>query len=365
MDPLTTAAVTAGRRYLLGKVLRWVAVLLPLVLVGGMALLIYTTLVLGGDQTEDGSVPADACIARAGNQKTLGVGQLTGEQVANARTIVAVGRKHDVPDEGIHVALITALQESNLNNVPYGDRDSVGLFQQREAWGTYTERMDPATSAEMFYTGGRQGQPGLLDIHGWRTMAPTVAAQAVQVSAFPTAYAKWETTASELLGTKGVGGARCSSPPGGSAEIVKAAQDWMGTPYSWGGGGIEGPSEGFAQGAGTKGFDCSSLVQYAVYASTGTLLPRTTSEQARVVEEVALDEAEAGDLLFFHSGSDPDGVYHHVGIYDGRGGMVHAPRTGKTVERVAEVLENPYWESQLTLVGRVAYSSRGDHGKRA
>lgn len=205
----------------------------------------------------------------------------------------------------------------------------------------------------MFYTGGRGGQKGLLDIEGWKVMEPTVAAQSVQVSAFPTAYAKWESTAMQLLGVKGMDDVRCTSTNISTSGIVKAAQKWMGTPYSWGGGGISGPSEGFGRGAGIVGFDCSSLVQNAVYASTGVLLPRTTTPQARALEEIPRSAVEAGDLLFFRSPGAPVDTYHHVGIYDGRGGMIHAPRTGKTVERVADVFDNSYWSGQLEFIGRV------------
>lgn len=354
MDPVTTAAVEAVRRYVLRKILRWTAVLLPLVLVACLALMVYATSIFGGPDAEVDSAGSGSCSSVDGGKVEQKQGDLTGEQVANAKTIVAVGHKLKVSERGILVALMTALQESNLNNVPYGDRDSVGLFQQRDAWGSSIERMDPATSATMFFTGGRQGQPGLLDFKDWKSMDLTVAAQTVQASAFPTAYAKWEDAATKLLGMKGVGGSQCSSSPVSTSSIVEAARTWLGTPYSWGGGGIDGPSEGFAQGAGIKGFDCSSLVQNAVYSSTGVTLPRTTGEQAKAVEEVSLDNAEAGDLLFFLMPGAPEGAYHHVGVYDGKGGMVHAPRTGKSVEVVADVKENSYWKSQLALVGRVS-----------
>lgn len=360
MDPVTTAALEAARRYVLRKILRWTAVLLPLVMVACLALIVYATLIFGGSDAEVDSAGSGSCSSIDGGKVEQKQGDLTGEQVANAKTIVAVGNKLKVSKRGILVALMTALQESNLNNVPYGDRDSVGLFQQREAWGSNSERMDPATSTTMFFTGGRQGQPGLLDVDDWKGMDLTVAAQTVQASAFPTAYAKWEETASKLLGEKGVGDAKCSVATVSTSSIVEAARKWLGTPYSWGGGGIDGPSEGFAQGAGTKGFDCSSLVQNAVYSSTGVTLPRTTGEQAKVVEEISFHEAQAGDLLFFLSPGAPAGSYHHVGIYDGKGGMVHAPRTGKNVEVVSDVRGNPYWKSQLALVGRVSGAEAED-----
>jgi LysM repeat protein len=126
-----------------------------------------------------------------------GVTALTSEQEGNARIIIQVGREQGVPDYGIIIALATAMQESSLRNIDYGDRDSVGLFQQRTStgWGTIEEIMDPYHSAYLFYQGRSGYTRGLLDISGWQSMALTVAAQSVQVSAYPNAYAKWETSA--------------------------------------------------------------------------------------------------------------------------------------------------------------------------
>jgi LysM repeat protein len=122
---------------------------------------------------------------------------LTAEQEANARIIIQVGREQGVPDYGIIIALATAMQESSLRNIDYGDRDSVGLFQQRTStgWGSVDDIMNPHHSAFLFYQGRSGYTRGLLDISGWQSMALTVAAQKVQVSAYPNHYAKWETSA--------------------------------------------------------------------------------------------------------------------------------------------------------------------------
>lgn len=126
---------------------------------------------------------------------------LASEQRANAATIVAVGRSLGVSDHGIVIALAAALQESSLRNLDHGDRDSVGLFQQRpsQGWGSVASLQDPATATKRFFTGNPGHTRGLLDVPGWSSMNVTTAAQAVQVSAYPTAYAKWEKTARSLL----------------------------------------------------------------------------------------------------------------------------------------------------------------------
>ncbi len=153
----------------------------------------------------------DACAAPGGIPDTEPVDELDATQVANVTTVVEVGRRLEVPLRGLVVAVATIMQESGARNlasyanpgsldyphdaVAPGDFDSVGLFQQRDAWGPLADRMDPAATAAMFYTGGRGGQPGLLDIAGWEAMEVWEAAQAVQVSAFPNAYARWEPVA--------------------------------------------------------------------------------------------------------------------------------------------------------------------------
>ncbi len=134
---------------------------------------------------------------------------LTAEQVSVAKSIISVGRSLGVSDQGIVIALAAAAQESTLRNLAYGDRDSVGVFQQRPSagWGTVTELTTVEHATRLFY--GGPGNPragitrGLLDIPGWQGMTLTQAAQAVQNSAYPDAYAKWETSARSWLATLG------------------------------------------------------------------------------------------------------------------------------------------------------------------
>jgi LysM repeat protein len=128
---------------------------------------------------------------------------------ANARIIISVGRSLGVSDYGIVIALSAAAQESGLQNLTYGDRDSVGLFQQRPStgWGTVSQLTSPTYAAELFYGGphnpNKGNTRGLLDIAGWQSMTVTQAAQAVQISGAPTAYAKWEASARAWLAQLG------------------------------------------------------------------------------------------------------------------------------------------------------------------
>jgi hypothetical protein len=112
---------------------------------------------------------------------------LTPEQAQNAALVAAVAYRLGLPDHAVTVALATALQESELRNLPYGDRDSVGLFQQRpsQGWGTSAQLLDPIYATTAFYG-------ALTKVAGWQAMAVTDAAQAVQHSGSPEAYAAWE-----------------------------------------------------------------------------------------------------------------------------------------------------------------------------
>lgn len=121
------------------------------------------------------------------------------EQLRNAAIIVQVGRSLGASARDIQIALMAALVESGLRNLSYGDRDSIGMFQQRDAWGSHADRLDPHKSARMFFLGGAQGQRGLLDFDNRNSMGMGEAAQAVQVSAFPDRYAQQEQAASGIL----------------------------------------------------------------------------------------------------------------------------------------------------------------------
>ncbi|WEH15479.1 heavy metal transporter [Streptomyces sp. VNUA24] len=117
----------------------------------------------------------------------------TPEQAANAATISAVGTSRDLPERAVTIALATALQESGLRNIAHGDRDSLGLFQQRpsQGWGTEQQIQDPVYAAGEFYE-------HLVKVADYERLPLTVAAQKVQRSGYPEAYAKHEPDATLL-----------------------------------------------------------------------------------------------------------------------------------------------------------------------
>ncbi|MDM8086205.1 hypothetical protein QUV83_15635 [Cellulomonas cellasea] len=112
---------------------------------------------------------------------------LSPEQAGNAALLSATAIRRGLPARAVTIAIATALQESRLINIDYGDRDSVGLFQQRpsQGWGTVEQIMDPVYSTNAFYD-------GLVKVQGYEQLPITEAAQAVQRSGFPDAYAQHE-----------------------------------------------------------------------------------------------------------------------------------------------------------------------------
>jgi cell wall-associated NlpC family hydrolase len=250
---------------------------------------------------------------------------LDADQLKNARTIIEVGRSLKVPDRGLVIAIATALQESTLKNLEGGDRDSVGLFQQRNAWASTSERLDPATSARMFYTGGRAGQRGLLDIVNWSTMSITFAAQAVQISAFPLAYAKWETLASSLVQSViGNDPLACADPiayglPSGAVgKMLKTALDQQGDPYIFGA-------------IGPDAFDCSGLIVYSWMKAGYRVKVRTAAAMWKFSTPIPRGSEKPGDMLFGQFNTRVPGA-GHVMIVVKPGLAVQAPATGQNVK---------------------------------
>ncbi|TDB83783.1 hydrolase Nlp/P60 [Actinomadura sp. 7K534] len=154
--------------------------------------------------------------------------------------------------------------------------------------------------------------------------------------------------------------ARYAAPTatGRGATAVKAALRWLGTPYSWGGGGPSGPTYGIAHGAAIKGFDCSGLTQHA-WAQAGARIPRVAADQYNAGTHIPRRALQPGDLLFFASNTDNPATIHHVGIYYGHGRMIHAPHTGDVV-RIAQFTGDPHRERQYIGATRPATSHTTD-----
>ncbi|WP_262284409.1 hypothetical protein [Micromonospora sp. MA102] len=123
---------------------------------------------------------------------------LNDEQTANAKAIIAATKKAGLPERAAVISIATSLQESKLENLGHlgdqNDHDSLGLFQQRPSsgWGTPEQITNPEYATLAF-------EKGLKQVDGWETMPLTEAAQTVQVSAYPDAYAQWEQQATDIV----------------------------------------------------------------------------------------------------------------------------------------------------------------------
>src|SRR5450631_3069217 len=210
---------------------RWVGrIVLPLILVmvGGAGFIAYNTF--------KANFGEPSCRATAlGRSATF-----SPEQTANAATITAIALRRGLPARAATIANATAIVESKLRNITYGDRDSLGLFQQRpsQGWGTQAQILDPVYATNKFYD-------ALVKVDGYQSMAITKVAQEVQHSGFPQAYADHEEQgrilASTLAGHSpgGIGcqldAATASTP---AATIAAHLTDELGVPATVQAGGV-------------------------------------------------------------------------------------------------------------------------------
>lgn len=293
------------------------------------------------------------------NGKVPAIAPYSATAIENAAVIMKVGESLGIPAQGQLVALITAMQESQLGDHPGtstpDENGDAGIFQQRQKpgwYGTLAEVNDAATAAKTFYEGktlteevpggaGPKGYhiPGLKNIKGWEALAPTVAAQRVQRSATPTAYAAHETKAREIMSalsgvdinidTSQPGSALCGEGDNGATaagsgsvpEVIKVAKSSMGARYNLGSRGHDGPTGG-AQ-------DCSGLTTYAYWKGAGIRLPRTARGQWAALRSHAVtpDKVQPGDLIFEAWGRLGSTV-SHVTMYIGSGETIEASRSG-------------------------------------
>lgn len=158
-----------------------------------------------------------------------------GEQLDNAAAIISAANEYDMGLRGAQVGVMTAMEESTLQNIAYGDNamnpngmvaDSIGLFQQQSSWGSVDERMDPATSAALFFA-------RLATLPGWEGLAPEDAAHAIQVNDRADRYAEhWEDAVAVVAAL--TGGASCATSGTLTAEGWSLpSNDAVSSTYGW------------------------------------------------------------------------------------------------------------------------------------
>ncbi|WP_158578908.1 C40 family peptidase [Spongiactinospora rosea] len=276
----------------------------------GAALLLLIGLFIAAAGSILTSSGGPGCLITPGpdsSQQSLGT--LDEEQKRNATLIIQAALHRDLPTRAAVIAVATALQESRLRNATYGHLDSLGLFQQRpsQGWGSPEQILDPAYATSQFYD-------RLVKIPRWERLPLAHAAQAVQRSAFPNAYTKWEPLSQRLVDA--VAGF-CVVPVGGEgvSAVLAYAHAQLGKPYIWG---AEGPAA----------FDCSGLTMRA-YQAAGLNIPRVAADQWRYGPPVPRGQEKPGDLVFFRMYR---GEPQHVGLVIGNRQMIHAPNSRDVVK---------------------------------
>ncbi|WP_283780214.1 C40 family peptidase [Nocardia sputi] len=355
-----------------------------------VALLLLLLVLLGVDQTTSCAAPMWAGAAGGVSGPTgQTVAGLSESQLQLARNGVAIGKQRGMPENVIIAELAAQATESSFRNlanpaVPESlnysndglgyDHDSVGPHQMRASvWDSVgiAKLMDPIYQINWFYDHATQ-----LGAAAER-MSPAELAQAIERSA-PNAYAGQLELARRLyamfadLDPGSMPRTPGGSPPAGCGTtdsgtplpaeakefgraVIEHGARWIGTPYVWGGGDVNGPTGG--------GFDCSGLTLYAVYHASGgrIRLPHYTQAQQDhpSAQIVPFAQRAPGDLIFFTAPGDTDS--HHVGIYYGRDAqgrdlLLHAPQTGQTVT----LTPLSAWEGERMDVRRYSNPLPGD-----
>ena len=364
----------------------------------GLAVLLVVLVGAGAD-----AQPAPVGCGAAGTATTIAKQRLDAEQMSNAQTIVTVTAGRRLPAHAAIIAVATAYQESKLRNILVElDHDSEGLFQLRVGLWTKAVADDPVRSTNWFLD-------RLAGIPNWQAIPLTVAAQAVQHSAYPDAYAPWQplatgivgqlwpaaaataanTTAVDVAGSAGPnpttdrgstttpagvtipadglvcpgagggipvagGGPAATTVPAGLSitgsppgiVAVRFALAQLGKPYLWGA-------------AGPGAYDCSGLTM-AAWATAGLALPHFTGAQVSVgiPEPMNLSSASAGDLVFIPGTDGTPTNPRHEGMVvgsvnepDGRHLLIiQAPHTGAPVQLV----DAGRWAGQIVAVRHIA-----------
>ncbi|MGO2684803.1 hypothetical protein [Microbacterium sp.] len=175
---------------------------LPGILLGGATLIVLLAVLV---PLAASRAPLELCVSEPASFPPSGVEGWDGEQLENAAVIVRTATARGFGREGQIIGVMAAMGESSLHNIDYGDWEtsgitnpdgtrtsSIGLFQQQDWWGSAEERMDPATSAGLFYA-------RLAGLRGWQDLEPTIAIHRVQINADPGHYERFETDAAAIV----------------------------------------------------------------------------------------------------------------------------------------------------------------------
>lgn len=297
-------------------------VVLGLAGLGGMALMTFLQVDMARRALSLGECNVSVVVNVGGvtDRARADAAALSPESKAIVARIIEIGKQRGHEPKAWQVAIQAGKTESNLRNVNYGDRDSLGIFQMRPSmgWGTPAQVTNVDYAINTFYE-------RLHRIKNWQAMRPGDAAQAVERSAYPDRYNRWEGMAAMLISgieTTVADPTKCAENAPAS-EVVNTAMSFVmgqkGKGYEWGG---VGPLE----------FDCSGLMMIG-YRNAGVAIPRTSREQYAQLPKVPLSDLQSGDLVFWATNKQNPGTIHHVAMYVGDGQIVEAPYEGKPISQ--------------------------------
>ncbi|HEV3356832.1 MAG TPA: C40 family peptidase [Pseudonocardiaceae bacterium] len=309
-----------------------------------------TNIVIGGSEQAAGAAYRNtSCNASlgpfTGSNATGGAGQaaqLDSGQQSIVALIISVGKQRNLPALAWQVAIQAGMQESGLHNDPGGDRDSAGVFQMRpsQGWGTYQQVTDPNYAVGKFYD-------VLGAVPNWQQQQPGADAQAVERSAFPLAYNKWQNMAAYLVqhvgqitdptGCGPSAGNALPAPTQAASVAIAFALSQIGKPYVWGA-------------TGPNSYDCSGLMMMA-YRQAGIDLPRVSSDQFHAGALLPVHDAQPGDLMFLAFNPNDPSTIHHVFMYLGNNQIVEAPYTGQNVRQIPMPWNDPQLVQQAVRPG--------------
>ncbi|HWE90662.1 MAG TPA: C40 family peptidase [Pseudonocardiaceae bacterium] len=267
---------------------------------------------------------------------------LTSDQQSTVAQIIAIGKQRKLPPLAWQVAIQAGMQESGLRDLPYGDRDSLGIFQMRpsQGWGAPAQLLDVTYAIGKFYD-------VLAGVPNWQQQPPGETAQDIERSAFPLAYNHWTSLAAFLVqhvgqvtdptGCGASAGIALPTDNQAAAKAIAFALAQIGKPYVWGA-------------TGPDSFDCSGLMLRA-YQAAGINLPRVSGQQFTAGALLPVHNAQPGDLMFLaYNPSDPSTI-HHVFMYLGGNQVVEAPYQGHPVHVRAMDWNDPELVQQAVRPG--------------
>ncbi|MGY1748451.1 C40 family peptidase [Modestobacter sp. SYSU DS0511] len=229
------------------------------------------------------------------------------------------------------LAQAETLRQEAADALARAERIEAGARQQAADFAAQQSRLQAQLEAAQQTLSGLQGARAAAE-QAQREQAQRAQAAAAQNRA-QTPPVRHQLTSGPPAGASS--GPRAGAGSTSAVETaIDAAERYLGTIYSWGGGSLNGPSVGWGVDAGVVGFDCSGLTRYA-YAQAGVTIPRNSRAQYAALPKVSREHLQRGDLVFWATDTGNPATIHHVAIYLGGGRILEAPQSGSVIRETS------------------------------